>query len=690
MKFSYSLVKKLVPAVKNKKELIEKLNLHSFEAEDVGGDVFEVSVPPNRFSDAASHMGIAREIAAILKIKFQISNPKFQTNSKSEIQNSKIVVNIKNKDLCSRYAAQYFENIKIVSSPKWLQKILIDCGLRPINNVVDIMNYAMLLTGQPLHAFDYDKLTNDQQPTTNNSRKSSVVDRKSIVIRRAEKSEKITTLDNQTFELNENVLVIADEKNPLAIAGIKGGKFAEVDKNTKKIIVEAANFNAVNIYKTSKFLKLSTDASLRFSHNLNPELVPLGLNEAGKLLKEIIGAKAGESVDINFTKSREKVIKLDLERFNKFVGLNLDIKTCRKYLELLGFKINQLPNYPIAHLLAEPPFLRDDIETFEDLSEEIARLYGYGRINPQSPHVRLIPSGFEDLIVLKDKIKKILFGLGLSEVYNYSFIDKADDEVIELENPISSQFKYLRSSLAQHLIKNASSNFRFFNEVEIFEIGKVFRCQVSGVKCQDVLESLKLGIILASKNKKGEMFFELKGIIERLFKKIGLVEYLMPGSDLSRDYLISGEVLDIKSGGEIIGYLGRLNQELIGNKEGALAEIDLEALLKLAIEEREYRPLPKYPSIMRDIYILVNPTVRVGEIMRLIQESDLEYIDDVDLLDEYEYVKVLANRRTRIMRSLTFRIVFQAEDRTLTDKEVNDKMEEIIKILKTKFKAEIR
>jgi phenylalanyl-tRNA synthetase beta chain len=286
----------------------------------------------------------------------------------------------------------------------------------------------------------------------------------------------------------------------------------------------------------------------------------------------------------------------------------------------------------------------------------------------------LTPSGFEDLIVIKDKIRKILLGLGLSEVYNYSFIAQADDEAIELENPLSGQFKYLRSSLAPYLIKNASSNFRFFDEVKIFEIGKAFNRQ-------DGLENLKLGIVFASKNKKSEMFFELKGIIERLFKKIGLVDYLMPESDLSRDYLISGEVLDIKSGGKIIGYLGRLNQELIGNQEGVLAEINLETLLNLAVEEREYRPLPKYPSIMRDISVLVAPTARVGEIMQAIQESDLEYIDDVDLMDEYDYAK---------KRSLTFRIVFQAEDRTLTDNEINDKMGKIIKILKTKFKAEIR
>lgn len=665
MRFSYTLIKKSVPQVKNKKDLIDKLNLHSFEVEDARGDVFEVSVPPNRFSDAASHLGVAKEISAIYGRNFQFpispstpsSGPRGNSQFSKKIAKPIFKVEIKDKNLCSRYSARYFENIKIKPSPKWMRKILIDCGLRPINNVVDIMNYAMLETGQPLHAFDFDKIGSVEV-------KSKKLKVKSVVIRRAKKGEKITTLDNQILELNENILVIADgsprESAILAIAGIKGGKKAEVDKNTKRIVVEAANFFSVNIYKSSKALKLSTDASSRFSHNLSPELTLLGLNRAGELLEEIIGAKVGQAIDINFTKPVKKIIKFDLEKFNKFIGLDLDIKTCQKYFERLGFKIS-CPS-SIVHgsssFLVEVPPLRQDIEIFEDLTEEAARLYGYNRIKSTPALVHLIPSGFEDQIILKDKIRKILSGMGLSEVYNYSFIDKAGENAVELENPISAQSKYLRSSLVHHLLENIKSNSRFFDEIKIFEIGKVFN---------KTEEKLMLGIALASKNKEGEIFFELKGVIEQLFKKIGLV-------DFSMKELRSGN-LEIESGDKIIGSVNH------SNHKGALTEINLDSLLELIVEECEYRPLPKYPSIMRDISILVEPMARVGEIMQAIQEIDLKYIEDVDLMDEYEI-----NGK----RSLTFRIVFQAEDRTLTDDEINKEMEKISKILKIKFGAIIR
>jgi len=673
MKFSYTLIKKLVPALKNKQELIEKLNTYSFETSSLGGNVLDISIPPNRFSDAASHFGIAREISAILGIKIKSVddsvNPLLKSKSASAFK-----IEIQDKKLCPRYTAQYFENIKVGVSPKWLQDILIDCGLRPINNVVDIMNYAMLETGQPLHAFDYDKLL------------KSANHKAQIVVRRAKKGEKITTLDNKSYQLNENVLVIADESYPLAIAGIKGGKLAEVDKNTKKIIVESANFNGINIYKTSKTLKLSTDASLRFSHNITSELTIIGIARAAQLLHETIGAKASQIIDVNFTKQAKRIIKFDLERFRKFIGLDLDIKTCQKYLKQPGFKIRSSSSivHSSSSFMVEAPALRSDINEFEDVAEEVIRLYGYNKLKSSPPKIHLHPSGFEDQIVLKDKIRKILISAGLNEVSNYSFIGEADlnlgsiwkDEVIEMENPISSQFKYLRPSLAVDLIKNINDNFRFFDEVKIFEIGKLF---LKG-KEQKFEEKLFLGIALASKKDK-QLFFELKGILEQLFKKISLVNYLMPEHPSPHPYLIPQEVLRIESDDISLGYFGRLNKERINGFEGVLMEIDLEALLKLIEEEHEYRPLPKYPSVMRDISILVEPIIKVGDIMQTIQEADLKHIDDVDLIDEYDLES---------KTSLTFRIIFQAEDKTLTDKEVNSEMEKIIKILQDKFNAQIR
>ncbi len=687
MKFSFAFIKKLVPAVKNKQELIEKLNLHAFEVADARGDVFDVSIAPNRFSDAASHWGIAREISAILGLKYkEVQPPKINRQSR-EVEPLKI--EIRDKKLCLRYAAQYFENVRVSSSPKWMQKILTDCGLRPINNIVDIMNYAMLETGQPLHAFDYDKLaTSDKRQAT-------------IIVRRAQKGEKITTLDDKAYNLSENILVIADQKRALAIAGIKGGKYAEVGKNTKRIIVEAANFEGVSIYKSSKFLKLGTDASLRFSHNITPNLVPLGLNRAAELLKKVVNAKAGRTYDVNSVKPIRKIIRFDSERFHRFIGVKIELPKIRSYLERLGFKLSRINtdnkrinadnisinqrvnNQHKSAFLVEVPPLRQDIETFEDLAEEVARLYGYNNVKSAPPHIHIIPSGFEDQIVLKDKIRRILLKMGLDEIYNYSFISEQEGqkfvfngELTELENSISKEFYYLRPSLVAGLLKNIESNFRFFNSVRIFEIGKIFFKDRRKTN-----EKLTLGIAISSEDK--ESFFELKGLIKEFLKKIGLVDFLMAEPEnvdwvksFTKDYLEKGIVLKLESGSEVFGYLGQLEKSF-GKRKINVCEIDLDILLKLVSEEHEYRPLPKYPSIMRDISIAVPGEARVGNIMQAIQEFDLKYIDDVDLIDEYE-------------DGLTFRIVFQAEDRTLTNAEVNKKMEKIEKLLQSKFKAKIR
>ncbi len=670
MKFSYTLIKKLVPAVKSKKDLIKKLNEFAFEAVDLSGNSFEIALPANRYSDAASHIGIAREASAIYGKKFTSSI--FDLKSlKNGFAKANFSVLIEDKKLCPRYMGQYFENVKAGVSPKWMRDILEECGLRPISAVVDIMNYVMLETGQPLHAFDYDKLSQSK-----------------IIIRKAKKGEKIISLDDKNYDLNENILVITDSKNPLAIAGIKGGKVAEVTANTKRIVIEAANFAGTGIYRASKSLKIATDASVIFSHNISPALAQIGLNRAKQLLEEIIDVKAGKIIDVNHIQLGRKIIKFDVEKFKKLIGVDLNAKVCRDYLDKLGFKIIQKTIRQPADktkniFLVEVPVWRSDISIFEDLVEEITRLYGLNKLKSQPPKIHIHPSGFEDKIVFKDKLRKVLVGFGFDEVLNYSFISENDlsknpawkNKLLELENPISNQAKYMRPSLASNLIKNIESNFRFFDGIKIFEIGKVFY--------DNTPEKLNLGILIASKKDK-QIFFELKGNIENMFKNIGLVDYMMPEPGKGawvNDFvgnLISGEILEIESKDKIIGYIGRVDYS---GAEAVLAEINLDILLELIEEEHEYRPLSKYPSIMRDISVLVNPTAKVGEMMKLIQESNLKYIEDVDMIDEYE-----VNNK----RSLTFRIIFQAEDRTLKEKEASDEMGKIKKILKLKFGAETR
>jgi phenylalanyl-tRNA synthetase beta chain len=649
MKFSYLLIKNLVPKLKSKSQLVEALNLHAFETEDGGGNVFEVDIPPNRYSDAASHWGIAREISAILNFKFQykeVQPPKIHRQSR-KIEPLKIIV--EDKNLCPRYIAQYFENIRIKQSPAWLQKILKDCGLRPINNVVDVMNYAMLETGQPLHAFDADKLEG-----------------KTIIVRRAKNGESIISIDDINYKLASDILVIADAKKPQAIAGIKGGKGAEITKGTNRIIVESANFDSVSIYNISKAIKLTTDASSRFSHGLSPALPEIGISRAAQLLTDLCGAKPAETFDSLSKPLPRRVLKFDLMKFNRFIGMNLSLRGAENYLKRLGFK--KITSNGVNSDKWEIPILRDDIERFEDLAEEVIRLYGYDRLRPIAPHVAVQPSEFDDFIIFKDKIRKILVGFGLDEVYNYSFVS---DGEVEILNPVAEDKKFLRPSLLPGLIRNIDDNFRFFERVGVFELGKVFNISEIG---GNIRENLRLGIALAAK--KDETFFELKGIIDELLKELGLVDFFMRDITVASSFLYDG--LQVESDHTVVGYLGRRQNGV------SLAEFGAEELLTLVEGELSFEPLSKFPSVMRDISILVDADVRIGEIVRIIQQLNPDLIEDVDLIDEY------IDEKWQNLQSLTFRIVFQAKDRTLTSVEVDDEMEKITKILQQKFNARIR
>ena len=584
-------------------------------------------------------------------------------------------VSVQDSDLCPRYVSAYCEDVRITESPKWIKDVLIECGMRPINVVVDIMNYVMLETGQPLHAFDYDKLEGQK-----------------IVVRRAEKGETITTLDDQHVSLTPDILVIADAKRPLAIAGIKGGKLAEVDKHTKRIVIEAANFDAVSIYKTSRATGILTDASSRFSRTLSPELATLGVIRAKMLLQEIMGMTQKGAIDIYPKKQSKTMLKFDLVACNRFLGTRFDAKTVRTYFELLGFVISTIDKKtPVASgtfFVTVPP-LRTDIEHPHDLYEEVVRLHGLGNLQSAAPHIRLVPSGSEDDITLKDTVRKVLVSLGLDEVYNHAFVSEQFGghdsdiraELIALENPISREYTFMRPTLAAGLYSNVASNSRYFDAVGMFEIGRVFARHKKNVQ-----ENNMLGIVLAAKNK--EQFIVLKGLLREVFNRIGLPDVVMR-EDREQEPRFAGaysndrEMLCIESSGEHIGYMAKM-KGLPAKWQGAIVELDMTILTKLVVAEHEYLPLPKYPSIVRDISVLVSVDKKVGDIMQTISQADVHIIEDVDLIDEYE------NPALDRKRSLTFRIVFQAGDRTLTDTEVSKEMEAITAIVKKSFSAEIR
>ncbi len=662
MKFSYSLLKQFLPELKNKTQVIDALSMHAFEAEEAVENTIEISLPPNRYSDAVSHIGIARELSAIFNLKIDKRGvkalPYNAPHAKPKNAPKLFSITIKEKKLCTRYAAQYFENIKISPSPKWMQDALMESGLRPINNVVDSMNYVMLETGQPLHAFDYDKLAKNGKAN--------------LIIRRAERNESLVSIDGVKYALTSEMLVIADKDKPLIIAGIKGGTGCEVTEKTKRIIVEAANFDFVSILKTSKKLGLSTDASQRFSHNLSPALVEIGLNRAEDALLKLANAKAGERFDSLAKPLPKKLIKFDVLACNKLIGITLTEKEAGVYLQKLGFK-------NIKKDLWEVPSTRNDIETQEDMTEEIVRLYGYAKVAPKAPRALLVPPETNDAIVLRESIRNVLVGFGFDEVYNHSFIAKDDivenkiwrEKSISLLNPTSAEFEYLRPSLLPMLLKNADANARYFPRIRLFEIGNVFLNNGSMAR-----ESTNLGIVVSEKG--SGVFFELKGIVTHLLKSIGLSEFYMKEVMSKDNPFFVGGYLELKADNIHFGYLG------VSRDGASVAELDLKALLPLVEGEHEFIPLQKYPTVMRDISMFVSTDIRIGELIQAIQEVNLKLISDVDLVDEY-IDEAWAN-----LQSITLRVMFEAKDRTLTSEEVDREMKKITELLQKQFSAKLR
>ncbi|MGB2761940.1 MAG: phenylalanine--tRNA ligase subunit beta [Minisyncoccales bacterium] len=683
MIFSYNWLQSFFDKKLPKPEkLAEVLTMHAFEVEEVRKAdkdfVLDIDITPNRASDCFSHIGIAREIAVITNLTFLAGAEKVKLKEDKELKAKDFIkVEIKDKNACPRYTARVITDVEVGDSPKWLQERLKVCGLQPINNIVDIANYVMLETGQPLHAFDFDK-----------------IEGKKIIVRFAKKGEKIITLDNQKFDLNENILIIADSKEPLAIAGIKGGEKAEIDKKTKTIVLESANFECRIIRKASKSLNLKTDASWRFEHGLDPNLTENAINRTAALIQEIAKGKMAKGLsDFYPKKVLLKKIKLDLDYVEKLLGAKIQKKEIIQILQNLGFKTSEDSSRWIR---VEVPTFRLDISIPEDLIEEIGRIYGYEKIEPVLPSSALIPPEKNEDIFWQNFIKNILKELCFTEVYNYSFISEKDKEIfinptrtvlVEIENPMSIEQKYLRPTLLINLLKNIKSNIKNFEEMKLFEIGKQYKKDSRLMVDERTMLS---GIII--KKDKRELFYELKGTIDLLLNKLGI-------SDIWYDeYKVSFEDIqlwhpkkcaEIKVGNGKIGFLGEISPKILESfkikKDICAFEIDFEKLKELCSEESEYRPISLFPAAVRDLAVLVPKKVKVVDVLNKINISGGVLVRDVDLFDMYEGKELPDGKK-----NLAFHIIYQAEDRTLTALEIDQIQQKIIKTLEEEPEWEVR
>ncbi len=677
MIFSYnwlqSFFKKKLPEPKKLAEILTMAVFEVISVDKCGGDfIFDIDILPNRAPDCFSHLGIARECATLLGYKLQVSGYRLKEDKKIKAKDF-IKIEIKDKKSCPRYTARVVTDVRVGPSPGWLKERLEVCGLQSINNIVDIANYVMLETGQPLHAFDGEKIKGGK-----------------IIVRKAKKGEKISALDGKRYELDNNILLIADQKDPLAIAGIKGGRKAEIDKNTNTIGLESANFDSIIVAKASKKLNLRTDASLRFEHGIDPNLTEIAADRVAALISEITKGKVAKGlIDFYPRKSLSKKVNLDLNYVERLIGVKISEKEIGNIFKKLGFKIKKLK---LNLLEITVPTFRLDISLQEDLIEEIARVYGYNRIPSASPIAALIPPERNLETFWEDVVKNIFKDTGLTEVYNYSFIGKKENSIfnfknlIEVENPLSSDYQYLRPSLIPNLLNNVARNQKFQKEIKIFELGKIFTLRQAQGKSEE--KRMLTGLMT------GDAFLDIKGVIDVLFNKLGIAkvwydEFKPTPEESKISVWNKKKCAEIKIQNEEIGFLGEISSYILDKlkitDKVVAFDLDFEKLSKLSSEEHEFRPISSYPAAIRDIAVLVPIGVLVEEILSKIQTAGGDLVRDVDLFDIYKGEELPEGKK-----NLAFHIIYQAEDRTLFSKEVDDIHKKIISALEENPEWQVR
>jgi len=656
------------------KEIAHILTMLGFEVEGIEGSespVFNIKVTSNR-GDCLSIIGIARELSAKLSLPLNLPHSTVEEGDKRVEELAE--VEIWEPDLCPRYCARIVLGVEVKESPPWLQERLVKSGLRAINNIVDATNYTMLLTGQPIHAFDYDLLR-----------------KRKIIVRRAEEGEKIITLDGIERELSSDMLVIADAERVVAIAGVMGGQNTEVTLGTENVLIEAAHFNPASIRRTSRALSMSTDASYRFERYVDPYLPPEAATYCASLIKSLAGGEIAKGIiDVYPTKIFPKIIDFPYKLTNQLLGTNLSKERIIYYLRNLNLDVRDEGE----KLVVICPTYRPDLKEPADLVEEIARLYGYDNIPTTLPLARVSLGHKMEALAFDDELKEILIRLGLWEITSHSLISKSererffpDEDVIGVRNALSEEYSFLRPSILPSLAKVASRNFSYgITDIAVFEIGKVYKKEG---------EEKVLGIAVAGGREKSwrtgkegliNDFFYLKGIVESLLQALGIKGSFQPAQHSLLNPLCSAK---IEIEGKEIGFIGEIGEELRDfydiDKPLYLGELSVDRLRKERKREKIFSPLPKFPSVERDLSIIVKKDLTAEKIVEIIREISGDLLEDIFLFDVYEGKPVPEGER-----SLAFSLTFRAPDRTLSSEEVDSLMNQIKEALKERLEARVR
>ncbi len=652
----------------------------------------EVDLTPNR-ADCASVIGIAREVAGFLGKPLRLPLEE-QTLTRTSTTFS---VDIEAPQFCPRYVGRLITNVTIAPSPWWLRQRLLSVGLRPINNVVDITNFVMMEYGQPLHAFDFDNLEEGR-----------------IVVRTPRPDEMhFTTLDEKERTLDPDMLLICDGKKPVAVAGIMGGMNSEVSDATSTVLLEAACFNDISIRKTARKLNLSTDASYRFERGVDPENTINAMNRAVELLCELAGGQCteGEGVDVYPGRKPRAELTLRVARCNALNGIELSRDQIAAMLQSIGLLCSV---HDADTLLVTAPAFRVDIEREADLVEEVARLYGYDKIPVSLPSVVLSYPEQDPARLLRFTTCELLTRAGFSEAINYSFSSTEHLDMMRLSsedtrrrqvallNPLSEEQSVMRTMMLPGLLENVKRNISFQKtSVKLFEIGKVF---TPTEEDRLPIENTRLAGVLSGNLYGGHHPLYYKDQPVDLFDAKGCVEYLLEAlrfntaADTTITFEISEEkepfvdvdqFLSLIADKKVIGYLGKLRDDVVksfGIKQHVyFFDIDFDAVCGLQAIAKAFSPLPVFPSIKRDIALLVADTVSAGELLRSVRESGEKLIEHSEIFDIFKGGKIPEGHK-----SVALSITYRSPNKTLTEKNVEKVHAKIVKTLTDTFGGQFR
>ncbi|HKR14875.1 MAG TPA: phenylalanine--tRNA ligase subunit beta [Pyrinomonadaceae bacterium] len=685
MLISYKWLKDFTDTALSPLEIRERLTMAglAIDAVESHGDdsVIDVEVPSNR-PDCLSHVGIAREVSVVESKELRL--PAVQTLKTEGRSEDLTAVEILDPDLCPRYTGWLVRGVKIGPSPDWLAKRLETIGQRPINNVADITNYVLHELGQPLHAFDFHKLAGRR-----------------IVVRRATSGEKLRTLDGFDRELTDDMLVIADAEKAVALAGIMGGEDSEISSNTTDVLIEAAYFDPNSVRRTARRLGMDTEASRRFERGADREGVLPAQQRCVELICELAGGVATEGpIDVYPQPVESRVVAMRPERVEGLTSLSVEEPEMVRILEGLGFKSE---TFPLEKFSFRVPSWRIDVEQEEDLVEEIARHTGFDKIASELPPTNL-PGEYQPTEMKQRSLRRALNAFGFDEAITFSFIGPEDQfdlipalqdrQQPELKNPIIEGASLMRSTLLSGLLNSVRHNFNHgIRDVRLFEIGRLFGVSKTGELPEEplALAMVATGAAVEANKAQAEReldFFDLKGALESAVDWTNVSPLIF--SNASVKHLRAGQAAQIKrADGVEIGTIGRLSEAVASaykfRQPVYVLELDLGSLFGGPERMVQYTPLPRYPSVMRDLSLLLNRTVSVDEILGAVRNQHVADCRNVLLVGTFAGANIPPAKR-----SVTLRLEYRSDERTLRDEEVEERHSQLTSSLLETFGAEQR